>query len=136
MKILNIAFCLFLACGSVFGLSDTPSQIEVPETTFLNIDADECDRECLSSLLQDEKLFSFLAKYKDVYATKYTQENYMIYGQMFNLFLNVGTHTIKIAVLVPQKTIKNYALMSVNAAISYLLRQSNDFELSVFNSID
>jgi hypothetical protein len=136
MKILKIAFCLFLACGSVFGASDKLSKISIPETTFLNIDADECGKVCLDTLLKNEKLFSFLAKYKDAYATKYTQENYLIYGQMFNLFLNVGTHTIKIAVLVPQKTIKNYALMSVNAAISYLLRQSNDFELSVFNSID
>jgi hypothetical protein len=136
MRILKIAFCLFLACGSVFGVSDKLSQISLPSAIFLNIDDKSCDKDCLGLLLQDEKFFSFLAKYRDIYATKYTQENYLIYGQMFNLFLNVDTNTVKIAVLVPQKTIKNYALTSVNAAISYLLRQSNDFELSVFNSGD
>ena len=43
---------------------------------------------------------------------------------------------IKIAVLVPQKTIKKYAITSVNSIISYLLYQNYNFDLNVFNSGD
>jgi hypothetical protein len=43
---------------------------------------------------------------------------------------------IKIAVLIPQKTIKKYAITSVNTVISYLLYQNYSFDLNVFNSGD
>lgn len=43
---------------------------------------------------------------------------------------------IKIAVLVPQKTIKKYAITSVNSVMSYLLYQNYNFDLNVFNSGD
>ena len=43
---------------------------------------------------------------------------------------------IKIAVLIPQKTIKKYAITSVNTVISYLLYKNYSFDLNVFNSSD
>lgn len=43
---------------------------------------------------------------------------------------------IKIAVLIPQKTIKKYAITSVNTVISYLLYKNYSFDLNVFNSGD
>lgn len=43
---------------------------------------------------------------------------------------------IKIAVLVPQKTIKKYAITTVNSSISYLLYKNYNFDLNVFNSGD
>lgn len=43
---------------------------------------------------------------------------------------------IKIAVLVPQKTIRKYAITSVNSVMSYLLYKNLSFDLNVFNSND
>lgn len=43
---------------------------------------------------------------------------------------------IKIAVLVPQKTIKKYAITSVNSVMSYLLYKNYSFDLNVFNTND
>lgn len=50
--------------------------------------------------------------------------------------LNDDSTMIKIAVLVPQKTIKKYAITSVNSVISYLLYKNYYFDLNVFNSGD
>ncbi len=43
---------------------------------------------------------------------------------------------IKIAVLIPQKTIKKYAITSVNSVMSYLLYRNYSFDMNVFNSND
>ncbi|MBN2832011.1 MAG: hypothetical protein JXK50_01655 [Campylobacterales bacterium] len=50
--------------------------------------------------------------------------------------LNDDTSMIKIAVLVPQRTIKKYAITSVNSVIAYLLYKNYYFDLNVFNSGD
>lgn len=50
--------------------------------------------------------------------------------------LSQNGEMIKIAVLIPQKTIKKYAITSVNAVMSYLLYQNYSFDLNVFNSGD
>ena len=43
---------------------------------------------------------------------------------------------IKVAVLIPQKTIKKYAISTVNSVMSYLLYKNYYFDLNVFNSGD
>ena len=50
--------------------------------------------------------------------------------------LNDDSTKIKIAVLVPQKTIKKYAITTVNSVISYMLYKNYYFDLNVFNSGD
>ncbi|AFL68286.1 hypothetical protein [Sulfurospirillum barnesii] len=50
--------------------------------------------------------------------------------------LNDDNSMIKIAVLVPQRTIKKYAISSVNSVIAYLLYKNYYFDLNVFNSGD
>ncbi len=50
--------------------------------------------------------------------------------------LSHNNEMIKIAVLIPQKTIKKYAITSVNTVISYLLYKNYSFDLNVFNSGD
>lgn len=50
--------------------------------------------------------------------------------------LNDDSTMIKIAVLIPQKTIKKYAISTVNSVMSYLLYKNYYFDLNVFNSGD
>ncbi len=50
--------------------------------------------------------------------------------------LNNDSTIIRIAVLVPQKTIKKYAITTVNSALSYFLYKNYYFDLNVFNSGD
>jgi len=50
--------------------------------------------------------------------------------------LNDDSTMIKVAVLIPQKTIKKYAISTVNSVMSYLLYKNYYFDLNVFNSGD
>ncbi|MDD2382716.1 MAG: hypothetical protein PHN18_00850 [Sulfurospirillaceae bacterium] len=50
--------------------------------------------------------------------------------------LENGGLMIKIAVLVPQKTIRKYAITSVNSVMSFLLYKNYSFDLNVFNCND
>ncbi|MDR1460461.1 MAG: hypothetical protein LBI78_02315 [Campylobacteraceae bacterium] len=136
MKISHVLIYISFISLPLFAVSDKFSQIPLPQGIFLDIGGQTCNNKCLDRLLKDKEIFSFLSKYNDENSTKYTQENYLIYGQMFNVFFDIDLKTVKIAILVPQKTIKSHAVTSVNAATSYLLRQSNNFELEVFNSGD
>lgn len=52
------------------------------------------------------------------------------------IVLSQNGEMIKIAVLIPQKIIKNYAITSVNSVMSYLLYKNYSFDLNVFNSGD
>ena len=52
------------------------------------------------------------------------------------IVLSHNGEMIKIAVLIPQKTIKKYAITSVNSVMSYLLYKNYSFDLNVFNSGD
>ncbi|MDR3177881.1 MAG: hypothetical protein LBT96_02735 [Campylobacteraceae bacterium] len=136
MKFLRIFLCAGFMYLPLFAVSDSFSSIPLPQGVFLDISEKTCGNQCLEKLLKNEAIFSFLSKYSDKNPTRYIQENYLLYGQMFNVFFDVELKTIKIAVLVPQKTIKSHAMASVNAATAYLLRQSNSFELEIFNSGD
>jgi hypothetical protein len=123
-----------------YALSDKPSEIPLPKSIFLDTNPTKCDNACLNKLLSEEKFFSFMSKYTEKYSTPSLEEHYLNYAQIFNLLMYYDVEpvfgTIKLAVLVPQKSIKHYALTSVNAALAYLFRQRSNFELAVFNSGD
>lgn len=52
------------------------------------------------------------------------------------IVLSHDSKMIKIAVLIPQKVIKKYAITTVNTVIAYLLHENVAFDLNVFNSGD
>ncbi len=65
-----------------------------------------------------------------------TQEALPVVEETQPIGLSHNGEMIKIAVLIPQKTIKKYAITSVNTVISYLLYKNYSFDLNVFNSGD
>jgi hypothetical protein len=134
----KILFLLIVLYQAIYAVSDKPSSIPLPKSVFLDTNPTVCDAVCLNSLLVNGQLFSFMSRYSEERSTKSLDENYLNYAQTFNLFIYYehGSENIKLAVLIPQKSIKNYALTSVNAVLAYLLRQRGDFELAVFNSVD
>ncbi|MDR1008546.1 MAG: hypothetical protein LBL65_08330 [Campylobacteraceae bacterium] len=134
----KILFMLIFLYAFVYAFSDKPSPIPLPKSVFLDINPAVCNETCLDRLLSNGQLFSFMSRYNEEYSTKALDENYLNYAQVFNLLMyyEYDSENIKLAVLIPQKSIKNYALTSVNAVLAYLLRQRGDFELAVFNSID
>lgn len=67
--------------------------------------------------------------------TQVEQQQSIIRQPSSHRLINDGA-MIRIAVLVPQKTIKKYAITSVNSVMSYLLYKNYTFDLNVFNSGD
>ncbi|MDR0666443.1 MAG: hypothetical protein LBF71_03430 [Campylobacteraceae bacterium] len=134
----KIFFLLLFLGAAAYAVSDKPSSIPLPKSVFLDTNPTACNAACLDRLLINGQLFSFMSRYKEEYSTKFLEENYLNYAQIFNLFIyyEYDSENIKLAVLIPQKSIKGYALTSVNAVLAYLLRQRGDFELGVFNSVD
>lgn len=140
MKFIKFLLILCL-CSMLSAKSDKFSNIMLPQSSFLNIDILNCDTYCMQNLIDKKLFFSFLSIYNFNYTTKSIEENYLIYGQALNIFPSTTfnqnqTNGTKIAILIPQKTIGRYAVNSVNTAISYMLAQSNEFEITVFNSND
>ncbi|MDR2080923.1 MAG: hypothetical protein LBP54_03415 [Campylobacteraceae bacterium] len=136
----KIIVFIALLCTAIYAASDKPSQIPLPKSIFLDTSAFKCDSVCLDKLFESGKFFSFMGRYREEYATPILEENYLNYAQLFNVFMEYdagyNSENIKLAVLIPQKSIKSYALTSVNAVLAYLFRQRSNFELAVFNSGD
>ena len=125
----------------LFAKSDKFSMITLPQSYFLNVQMKTCDEVCMQKLIDEKLIFSFLSIYNKDFSTKYIEESYFIYGQALGIFESKAVEQVidgrtRLAILIPQKTIGRYAVNTVNTAISYLLTQSNEFEVTVFNSND
>lgn len=140
MRFLKL-FLIILLCNIAFARSDKFSDITLPQAYFLNIYMDTCDEKCMRNLIDKKLVFSFLSIYNEGFSDKYIEESYFIYGRALGIFPVEKVEEkllgkTRLAILVPQKVIGRYASTTVNTAFSYMLTQSNEFEISVFNSND
>ena len=128
-KLLFIAFIASL----LFSKSQIMSQIPPAQNIFINLETKECDRDCLNTLLENGKIFSFLEVYKSHSQYDDIQSAYEKFSKVFNTQKQEEIN-IKIAMLVPQRTIRRYAISTVNAVLSYLIYRKYNFELKIYNS--
>lgn len=140
MRFLKLFLIVFL-CNFLFARSDKLSNITLPQSSFLNIYLETCDENCMQNLIDKKLILSFLSIYDSDFSNKYIEETYFIYGQALSIFPAEKIEQkhdgrTRLAVLIPQKTIGRYATSTVNTAIAYLLTQSNEFEITIFNSND
>jgi hypothetical protein len=113
------------------------SPILVPQQSYLDTDGEPCDSRCLDSFIEEGFFFSFLAKYPYVTLPDETlQELYSDLSVMFGLDAQGDMPAIKLAVLVPQKRIRGYAISTVNTLIAYLLHREHQFDIKVYNLED
>jgi SRSO17 transposase len=133
MKIL-LALIITITIG--FAQSDKLSNIPPTKSIFIDTNASVCAPVCMKNLLADGDIFTFLSKFKSVAAQlPNLQSDYDHYRRVFRIF-NEEDETIKVAILVPQRSIRRYAISTVNSVIAYLLSKQNNFEIKVFNSMD
>ena len=124
---------LFLILPIVlFGQSFLISNIPIPKTYIQNLDPYKCNEKCMQEYLDNGMIFSFLA-YADSKLENQEQEEI----RMMNIsILNIGAHIIsdklKIALLLPYKTIGKYAASTTNAAFAYLIAKNRAFELKSY----
>lgn len=135
---------ILLTCVLLFAKSDKLSPIALPNGVFINLNSEKCDVSCLKNYIKQERYFSFLANYNQAIHVKEDEFVSNLYRELSARFsiasplliLNTSGNMVKVAILVPQKRIRRYAITAVNSTIAYLFARNNDFEIEVFNSID
>lgn len=132
---MRVLFFFLFIVSALFSQSDKASHIPPTKSIFLDLDTTVCDNTCLEKLLQDGQVFSFLSKYRANNENELLENQYVLYSTLFRVIKD-GAISVRIAVLVPQKSIRRYAISTVNAIIAYMLTKDENFELKVFNSID
>ncbi|WP_331773839.1 hypothetical protein [Sulfurospirillum sp. 1612] len=126
---------LFVVISFLFSKSEVPSTIPPAQSVFINLETQECHTECLNELLNNGKIFSFLSVYQNHSEYDDIQNAYNEYSKLFGMSRSQEV-TIKVAMLVPQKTIRRYAISTVNSVFTYLLYRKFNFDLKVYNCED
>jgi len=124
---------IVLIVSSLFSKSEILSQIPPAQNVFIDLSTEQCDRNCLNDLLNNGKIFSFLEVYKSHSQYDDIQNAYEKFSKIFMLETPKSMN-IKIAMLVPQRTIRRYAISTVNSVLSYLLYKKYNFNLKIYNS--
>jgi SRSO17 transposase len=128
-------FLLVCFVSSLFAVGTKISHIPAAKTVFIDLDESVCDEACLASYLQNNEIFSFLSKYHGAIEDEEIKNRYIYFQALFRI-VSDESMSIKVAILVPQKSIRRYAITTVNSIVAYMLSKNHDFEVSVFNSID
>lgn len=111
------------------------SPVPIATNTVINLETAPCDERCLERLLQEERLFSFLARYENAGQNRPLQEAYQRYSGFFNLGVPASSG-VRMAVLIPSDVIGRYSVMVAGSVSAYLLSKNEPFELRVFDSVD
>jgi len=136
-KIIASFISFFMISSPLFAISQRMSPIMVPQQFYLDPDGEPCSSYCLESFLKEGFYFSFLAKYPSAIMPDETlREIYADLSIQFGLDAQGDKPAIRLAVLMPQKRIRGYAISTVNTLIAYLLHREHHFEIQVYNLDD
>ena len=126
-----------LICSALFARSDKPSDIPPASEIYVNLEPTKCNDTCLLELVREGLLHSFLARYEG----SSNQEILQAFNALNGSYVNAGTESLtpnssaefKIAVIIPQDSIKSYAGVVSNAVIAYVVRQNAAIEVKFYN---
>jgi len=124
---------LTLLASFAFAKSYLSSNIATPKNYIMNVEVELCNDSCLSKLLKKDQIFSFLANSHDQMVDTNLKEAKMIYASYFNLEQASNDSAFRVAMLIPDKVIGNYAVSTNNAVFSYLLAKNESFELQTYH---
>ncbi|MEA3330750.1 MAG: hypothetical protein U9Q29_03550 [Campylobacterota bacterium] len=117
---------------AVFAQSFLISNIPIPKTYIQNLDPYPCNEECLQEYLDNDMIFSFLSHVDRKLDNKEQDEIRMINISILNLGSKIISEELRIALLLPYKTIGRYAASTTNSAFSYLITKNRSFELKTY----
>jgi SRSO17 transposase len=139
MQIINRSLILIaVVVASLYGTPSKPhlySTIPASANTFIDINPQPCNRACLERLLRQERIFSFMARYRPGKESRSMSDTYQRYATFFNTEMPQSDR-IRIAILLPTDTIGRYAAMIANSVNAYLLYRQSPFEVKVYDSQD
>lgn len=120
---------------SLFARSDKLSDIPPAYEIYINLEPFKCDDVCLLNLIKDGLLHSFLARYERSDNAEVIQAFRTIAGEISNaqVFIPSANAEFKIAIIIPQDSIKSYAAVVSNSAIAYMIRQNANIDIKFYN---
>lgn len=120
---------------SLFAKSDKLSDIPPAYEIYINLEPFKCDDTCLLNLVKDGLLHSFLARYERSDNAEVIQAFRTIAGEISNaqVFIPSANAEFKIAIIIPQDSIKSYAAVVSNSAIAYMIRQNANIDIKFYN---
>lgn len=125
-KIFLAFFAMLLVPFWLFGAASKLSDVLPAQEFYIDLEPKECNKRCLLDLLKKGQIFSFLARFKESLASEELKEKYL--GFFRGNFEHEGggapsfapsTSSQKIAIIIPQKTIKSYSMIVSNAILAY-----------------
>lgn len=119
----------------MFAVGTKLSHIPATKNIFIDLDESVCDDTCLQGYLDNKEIFSFLSKYTNLSEDDTLKTQFYSYQALFRASNDENT-LLKVAVLIPQKSIRRYAISTTNSVIAYMLSKNDNFEIKVFNSVD
>lgn len=139
MKFLKLV-CLLVLFTQAFAKSYIISPLPLPQQEVLNISTNKCSSSCLSSFFNNGEWFSFVAffnhdtKDSDLRAKLATALNDLgIFDQLFMPIEQSGAQ-VRLALLMPKKTIGRYSASSINTILAYLMTRGGDFVFEAFDT--
>ncbi len=133
---MRVILIILITVSMMFAKSDKLSHIPPTKSVFLNIDTHLCSVECMKKLLEDGQIFSFISHYNNSMDELHSMKSEFIYYQRIFRIFEDEELSIRVAMLVPQNSIRRYASTTVNSVLAYLVSKQNNFEVKVFNSKD
>ncbi|WP_169973821.1 MULTISPECIES: hypothetical protein [unclassified Campylobacter] len=120
---------------SLFAKSDKLSDIPPAYEIYINLEPFKCDDTCLLNLVKDGLLHSFLARYERSDNAEVIQAFRTIKGEISTekVFIPSTNAEFKIAIIIPQDSIKSYAAVVSNSAIAYMIRQNANIDIKFYN---
>lgn len=116
----------------MFAQSSLISSIPLPKSYIQNLDPYTCDERCMQTLLDNGMIFSFMAHAE----SKLDNEQHDEVRRMSISILNLGSSIIgdklRIALLLPYKTIGRYASSTTDASLAFLIAKNHSFELKSY----
>lgn len=141
----QILFCLtalMLASSVLLAKATKMSDVPPAQEFYVNLEPKECSKKCLLDLLNKGQFFSFLARFKasgdEELNAKYQAFLRGIFGTYDNSEPNFSptSANTKIAVLIPQKTIKSYSFIVSGALLAYSANTKSKIALEFFITQD
>lgn len=120
------------------------SPLPTPTQEVISFSVKKCSKGCLKKILEEGYYFSFLSEYKDIKDAN-LESNFNELAALFDIYIppsvlasiDIDSKSgLKIALLMPQKSIGRYSVTSADSILLYLISQGIDFEFGAFDSIN
>ncbi len=139
----RICLLLFLCFLSLNAKEQKLLKLDLPEENYPNLSFKTCNKECLFVLLEASLYLSFLSEFSE------NGDEFLanIYAKLLNSITDFEKYLqkknkekakeiegipVKLALIIPEKTLKSYSNVIINSTLAYLLRQRAQIGVKVF----